>query len=131
MPNAHHFDIDSVSDKSTQLPHMLPSAQEFAHAMSAMGICNNDHVCVYVQKGCFSAARVWWTFKVFNHENVSILDGGLEAWKEAGGELCTGSVPDVTASAYAASGMNKKLVVDWTEVMQVVDTGVFFRPSYL
>lgn len=112
---------------------MLPSAQEFANTMSGLGICNSDHVCVYVQKGCFSAARVWWTFKVFNHEKVCIIDGGLEAWREAGGELHTGSVPEVKVNKieYIPSEMNKKLVVDWTEVMQVVETGFLLFNSLL
>ena len=43
-----------------QLPHMLPSEEAFAAAVSALGIQNKDDLVVYDGKGLFSAARVWW-----------------------------------------------------------------------
>ena len=47
---------------------MLPSEQAFAAAADALGIANSTQVVVYDRLGIFSAARVWWTFKVFGHE---------------------------------------------------------------
>ena len=84
IPNAQHFDIDAVADKSTNLPHMLPSADEFSHIVGAMGISDKDHIIVYDGAGLFAAARVWWTFKVMGAAHVSLLEGGAPQWKAEG-----------------------------------------------
>ncbi|KAG2273521.1 hypothetical protein Bca52824_056076 [Brassica carinata] len=72
---------------------MLPSEEAFAAACSSLGIENKDGVVVYDGKGIFSAARVWWMFRVFGHESVWVLDGGLPKWRASGYE--------VESSAYA------------------------------
>lgn len=90
LPNAHFFDLDKISDTSSALPHMLPSPQEFAQAVGAMGINNETTVIVYDQRGIFSAPRVWWMFRVFGHDKVTVLDGGLPAWIKADGALQSG-----------------------------------------
>ena len=84
IPNAQHFDIDAVADKTTNLPHMLPGADEFARIVGAMGIADTDHIVVYDGAGLFAAARVWWTFKVMGASQVSILEGGAPKWKAEG-----------------------------------------------
>ncbi len=80
IPSAVFFDIDAVADHDTDLPHMLPSADEFARAVGALGIGAFDRVIVYDDAGLFSAARVWWTFRAMGHAAVSVLDGGLPRW---------------------------------------------------
>ncbi|KAG5178361.1 Rhodanese-like domain-containing protein [Tribonema minus] len=92
IPGAMFFDIDAVADTSSSLPHMLPSAGVFSDKVSAMGIGNDQSVVVYAAEGSFSAARCWWTFKVFGHDAVHVLDGGLPAWVGAGGALEEGEV---------------------------------------
>ena len=125
LPDASFFDIDAVSDRSTLLPHMLPSPEVFARECTKLGIKNDDHVVIYVQNACFSAARVWWTFKVFNHEKVSIIDGGIEAWKKVGGEIEAGPSPEASSSEniYENRGMNEKMVYTCEQVLDVVNTG--------
>jgi thiosulfate/3-mercaptopyruvate sulfurtransferase len=90
IPGAVRFDIDAVSDKSTSLPHMLPSPGDFATAAGAMGICEADEIVIYDGPGLFSAARVWWTFRVMGAKNVRILEGGFDRWKAAGRPVETG-----------------------------------------
>ena len=68
IPGSRFFDMDNIADKSSSLPHMLPSEQAFAAAADCLGIANHTQVVVYDRTGLFSAARVWWTFKVFGHE---------------------------------------------------------------
>lgn len=68
IPGSRFFDMDNIADKSSNLPHMLPSEQSFAAAADCLGIGNNTQVVVYDRSGLFSAARVWWTFKVFGHD---------------------------------------------------------------
>jgi thiosulfate/3-mercaptopyruvate sulfurtransferase len=90
IPGAVFFDIDAIADKSTALPHMLPSATEFSAAVGALGIGSGDDVIVYDDQGIFSAARVWWTFRAMGHERVSVLDGGLPKWRREGRRVETG-----------------------------------------
>ena len=90
IPGAVFFDIDAVSDHSTELPHMLPGPTQFGEAVGALGIGDGDTVVVYDSVGLFSAPRVWWTFRIFGAKNVYILDGGLPKWKAEGRPLETG-----------------------------------------
>jgi thiosulfate/3-mercaptopyruvate sulfurtransferase len=80
-----HFDIDRIADTSARLPHTIPSAEVFAEEVGKLGIGQDDHVVIYDQTGmAFAAARVWWMFRLFGHERVQVLDGGLPAWRAAG-----------------------------------------------
>jgi thiosulfate/3-mercaptopyruvate sulfurtransferase len=90
IPGARFFDIEEVADTETSLPHMLPTPGRFARLVGAMGVGNADLVVIYDQKGIFSAPRAWWMFRLFGHDNVAVLDGGLPAWRESGGRLETG-----------------------------------------
>jgi thiosulfate/3-mercaptopyruvate sulfurtransferase len=80
IPGAVFFDIEAVSDHSTELPHMLPGTTQFGEAVGALGIGNDDTVVVYDSSGLYSAPRVWWTFRIFAAKKVYILDGGLPKW---------------------------------------------------
>ena len=82
IPGAVFFDIDASSDPSTPLPHMLPTAERFAERMAALGLSDSDHIVVYDGSGVnLSAPRVWWTFRAFGHDGVSVLDGGISKWR--------------------------------------------------
>lgn len=81
LPGSVHFDIDAVADPTSSLPHMLPSAADFAKKVGLLGIGDGDHVIVYDRLyGGSAAGRVWWMFRVFGYEKVSILDGGFGKW---------------------------------------------------
>ena len=90
IPGAVFFDVDAISDHSTELPHMLPGAAQFGEAVGALGIGDGDTVVVYDSLGLYSAARVWWTFRIFGATDVFILDGGLPKWKAENRPLETG-----------------------------------------
>jgi thiosulfate/3-mercaptopyruvate sulfurtransferase len=92
IPGAVFFDIDAISDHSTELPHMLPGPAHFGEAVGALGIGDGDTVVVYDSAGLYSAARVWWTFRLFGARNAFILDGGLPKWKSEGRPLEKGDV---------------------------------------
>src|SRR5215469_4836527 len=92
IPGAVRFDIDAIADHSNPLPHMLPSADEFARAVGALGIADTDIIVVYDGIGLGGAPRVWWTFRIFGARNVFILDGGLPKWKAEGRALQSGAV---------------------------------------
>src|SRR6478609_158270 len=77
IPGAVFFDIDEIADHSTELPHMLPGPAQFGEAAGALGISETDTIVVYDSAGLYSAARVWWTFRIFGAKDVFILDVGL------------------------------------------------------
>ncbi|KAM4750435.1 3-mercaptopyruvate sulfurtransferase-like [Anableps anableps] len=86
IPGAAFFDIDQCCDKTSPLDHMLPSEKVFADYVGNLGIENDTHVVVYDRSdfGAFSAPRVWWMFRVFGHNSVSLLNGGFRNWELEG-----------------------------------------------
>jgi len=81
IPGARYFDIDEISDQRSSLPHMAPPPEKFISRMRAMGVGDGHQVVVYDGMGIFSAARVWWLFKLMGKTDVAVLDGGLPKWK--------------------------------------------------
>ncbi|MEM7743911.1 MAG: 3-mercaptopyruvate sulfurtransferase [Pseudomonadota bacterium] len=84
IPGARFFDIDEISDDTSPLPHMLPPVEKFVSRVRKMGIGDGHTVVVYDQQGIYSAARAWWTFRLFGHQDVAVLDGGLPKWMAEG-----------------------------------------------
>ncbi|XP_031500738.1 thiosulfate/3-mercaptopyruvate sulfurtransferase 2 isoform X2 [Nymphaea colorata] len=109
IPGALFFDVDGISDRNSSLPHMLPSEDAFAAAVSALGIQNQDGVIVYDGKGLFSAARVWWMFRVFGHDRIWVLDGGLPRWRASGYDVESSASDDSIVKASAASEAIEKV----------------------
>jgi thiosulfate/3-mercaptopyruvate sulfurtransferase len=84
IPGAVFFDLDAIADTSTDLPHMLPSPEKFSSRVRKLGLGDGNRIVVYDQHGLMSAPRVWWTFRIFGHADVAVLDGGLPKWKREG-----------------------------------------------
>ena len=96
LPGAVFFDVDAIADETTSLPHMLPSEEKFGRMVGALGIGNDSQVIVYDRAILASAARVWWEFRAFGHDRVSVLDGGLRKWTAESRKVEAG---DVTPTA--------------------------------
>ena len=92
IPGAVFFDIEEVSDTSTDLPHMLPGPDQFGEAAGELGISKDDTIVVYDCTGLMSAPRVWWTFRLFGAKKVFVLDGGFPKWKAENRPLEAGEV---------------------------------------
>jgi thiosulfate/3-mercaptopyruvate sulfurtransferase len=123
IPGAVFFDIETVADDSTELPHMLPGPALFGRVSGALGISENDTIVVYDSLGLFSAPRVWWTFRIFGAKKVCILDGGLPRWKAEGRPLEKGE-PKPTAKTFNAD-MNVGAVALLDDVrMAIADDSV-------
>ncbi len=120
IKGARFFDIDQTSDRASPLPHMLPIAEQFSAQMSALGIGNDSHVVVYDSYGLFSAARCWWMFKVFGHDKISVLDGGLKKWLAEGRNVESGEPPPPLAKHFAAT-FNSQMVRSMAEVEASTD----------
>ncbi|MFY3769518.1 3-mercaptopyruvate sulfurtransferase [Providencia manganoxydans] len=122
IPTAQFFNQDEVADTSIDLPHMLPDADTFNHAVSNMGIGNDSQVIIYAQNNLFSAPRAWWTFTTMGHKNVKILAGGIEAWKAAGFATESGEVTPPPAQNYTANRHDAN-VLNQTQVLELVKQG--------
>lgn len=90
IPGAVQFDLDKIAETSVSLPHMAASPDVFGAHVAELGISEHDLIVVYDSYGLFSAARVWWNFKLMGAKRVYVLAGGLPAWKEVGLELGSG-----------------------------------------
>ncbi|MGF1447757.1 MAG: 3-mercaptopyruvate sulfurtransferase [Pikeienuella sp.] len=121
IPGARFFDIDRIADRASALPHMLPPVEQFVSAVRKLGIGDGHRVVVYDQAGLFSAARVWWMFRVFGHSDVAVLDGGLPKWV-AEGRPVEDEFPDIRERHYTAR-RDASLVRDVTQVAGAAKLG--------
>lgn len=119
IPGAVFFDIDAISDHGTSLPHMLPAADQFARDAGVLGLGDGDMVVVYDSMGIFSAPRVWWMLKAFGHDKVAVLDGGLPAWKAAGGAMEKG--PAKIKPAHFTARLDTAIVKDFQHVKSALN----------
>jgi thiosulfate/3-mercaptopyruvate sulfurtransferase len=103
IPGARFFDIDHIADSETDLPHMVPTPGRFEKLMSALGISNNSRLVFYDQKGIFSAPRGWWMLRLFGHDAVAVLDGGLPKWRAEGRPLAQGPAAPPAPGHFRAS----------------------------
>jgi thiosulfate/3-mercaptopyruvate sulfurtransferase len=115
IPGAIFFDIDEIADTKSSLPHMLPPPEKFSSRMRSMGIGDGSRIVVYDSKGLFSAARVWWTFRVMGVEDVTVLNGGLPKWKREGLPLESGE-PRPRSTRHFTSRRNADLVRDVSDM---------------
>jgi thiosulfate/3-mercaptopyruvate sulfurtransferase len=122
IPGAVRFDIDTVKDASSPLPHMLPSREEFARTAGAMGISEGMTIVVYDGSGLFAAPRVRWTFRAFGARNVSILDGGFPAWTAEGRPVETGPEKPRTKREFKPS-FDPSVAVDAAAVQEALQSG--------
>jgi thiosulfate/3-mercaptopyruvate sulfurtransferase len=119
---ARFFDIDTIKDAASDLPHMLPSPEVFAEHLGALGISNEKTVIFYDQLGLFSAARGWWMMRAFGHERAAVLDGGLPKWMAEGRPVETGA-PAHPASAQFRAAFQHSMVADLAAMQRIVADG--------
>lgn len=82
IKGAHYFDLkNNFSDKNSPLPNTFPSPEHFSSECQKLGINNSSKLVVYDNLGIYSSPRAWWMFKAMGHQNISVLNGGLPAWK--------------------------------------------------
>jgi thiosulfate/3-mercaptopyruvate sulfurtransferase len=123
LPGAVFFDLEATSDRRSSLPHMLPSAADFAERMSALGLDDADDIVVYDGSGAnLSAARVWWMFRVFGHDRVAVLDGGIGKWRREGRPVESGA-PTRPRGSFTARRRPGDAVRDLDQVRQAAGAG--------
>ncbi len=122
IPGALFFDIDAISDTGSDLPHMLPSPEKFSSTMRKMGIGDGMRIVVYDSYGMFSAARVWWTYRVMGVADVAILNGGLPKWTAEGYPVESGP-PEPRGERHFTARRNAGLVRDSDDILAASKTG--------
>ncbi|MDA0304769.1 MAG: sulfurtransferase [Proteobacteria bacterium] len=121
IPGAVYFNVDDICDPDSPLPHMLPSNDIFSEKIGALGVGNDDNVIVYdANGGGMAAARAWWTFRVFGHSNVALLNGGLPKWL-AEGRAVSSEIPSPEAQPFKAE-KNSALVRSLDQMLANVDS---------
>jgi len=121
IPGARFFDIDEISDQRSDLPHMAPPSEKFISRMRAMGVGDGHQVVVYDGAGIFSAARVWWTFRLMGKLDVAVLDGGLPKWQAEGREI--EDMPPIIRDRHMTVSRQNQLVKDVTQVAHAAKLG--------
>ena len=121
IPGARFFDIDEISDQRSNLPHMAPPPEKFISRMRAMGVGDGHQVVVYDGAGLFSAARVWWTFRLMGKTDVAVLDGGFPKWQAEGREI--EDMPPVIRDRHMTVSRQNHLVKDVTQVAHAAKLG--------
>jgi thiosulfate/3-mercaptopyruvate sulfurtransferase len=117
ISGAVFFDLDASSDQRSSLPHMLPDEQVFAGRMEALGLHDGDDLVVYDGSGNnLSAARVWWTFRVFGHERVAVLDGGMTKWRREQRPLEQGPLTPTPPPGQFTARLDRRAVRDLAAV---------------
>ncbi|MEM9239387.1 MAG: 3-mercaptopyruvate sulfurtransferase [Pseudomonadota bacterium] len=121
IPGARFFDIDDVSDNRSDLPHMVPPVEKFMSRMRALGVGDGHQVVVYDAEGLFSAARVWWLYKLMGQDNIAVLDGGLPKWIADGHP--TEDMPPVIRDRHMTVRRQNHMVKDVTQVSSASKLG--------
>jgi thiosulfate/3-mercaptopyruvate sulfurtransferase len=120
IPGAIRLRLDDLTDPADARPHMLPSPQRFAEMCEAHGIGPRHALVVYDGSGVnLSAARAWWTFRVFGHRSVSVLDGGILAWASATRPIQVGAQRR-PRTGYPVPTRDERLVVDRAAIDRIV-----------
>ncbi|MDH3263509.1 MAG: 3-mercaptopyruvate sulfurtransferase [Paracoccaceae bacterium] len=121
IPGARFFDIDEISDQRSELPHMVPTTEKFISRLRAMGVGDGHQVVVYDGAGLFSAARVWWLFRLMGKQDVAVLDGGFPKWRAEGHEV--EDLPPMVRDRHLTVSRQNHLVKDVTQVAAAAKLG--------
>jgi thiosulfate/3-mercaptopyruvate sulfurtransferase len=121
IPGARFFDIDDISDARSELPHMAPPVEKFMSKLRAMGVGDGHQVVVYDAKGLFSAARVWWLFRLMGQDNIAVLDGGFPKWQAEG--RATEDMPPIIRDRHMTVRRQNQMIKDVTQVAAAAKLG--------
>lgn len=119
IPGAVFFDIDDIADTSSALPHMLPAPEKFAARVRKLGLGDGNRIVVYDTTGVSAAARVWWMFRVFGHDDVAVLDGGLGKWLAEGRPVS--DAPSEPRERHFTARVNTFLVREYDQILGNVE----------
>jgi thiosulfate/3-mercaptopyruvate sulfurtransferase len=120
IPTAGFADLlGDLSDTNSELQFAIPSPEDFAAAMSALGVGDDSIVVLYDATGSMWAARVWWMLRWIGFDRAALLDGGLGAWTAENRPLST-EPADRTAGTLTLD-LQPHLIADKDEVLAAIE----------
>lgn len=120
IPRAQFFDLDTASDATSPYVNMLPTADQFAAVVGALGIGAETNVVIY--DSSYVSARVWWMFRHFGHDRVAILNGGIKRWQAEGRPLAQGPETPAQPATFPTKAPSGD-VASWQDVQAVLANG--------
>jgi thiosulfate/3-mercaptopyruvate sulfurtransferase len=121
IPGARFADLGAdFSDPTAPFAFTRPQAVQFAEAAGRLGLSGRERIVVYDDATGIWAARLWWLFRSFGHDDIAVLDGGLKAWSSANLPLEHGPAAVVARSEFPVRP-RKGFFVDKDEVRAIVE----------
>jgi len=122
IPGALFFDLETIADPDNPRPRKVPPRSLFEREVGKLGIDNTKLIVAYDTPGLYSAARVWWLFRLYGYDNVTVLDGGMKAWKLEGLPVESGAVT-LPPTTFRAGETREPLLSRWADVLQISQNG--------
>ena len=120
IPTAGFADLmGDLSDTDSPLQFAVPSPEQFAAAMGALGVGDDSRVIIYDASGSSWAARVWWMLRWIGFDRAALLDGGLSAWTALGEPLST--EPATQPARDLTVNLRPELISDQNEVRASIE----------
>jgi thiosulfate/3-mercaptopyruvate sulfurtransferase len=121
VPGSRFADlVDALSDPEAPYAFTLPSPERFGESVARLGVGDGSFVVTYDRDVGMWAARLWWMLRVFGHDRVAVLDGGLTSWIAAGHPL-TAEPPPAPGSACFTARFRPELVARRDEVLAALE----------
>ena len=114
VPGADFLDVQYELSAAPSPRFTMPSAKQFAEAMSRHGVSDETHVVLYTTAHPMWATRVWWLLRAFGFDNAAVMDGGFPRWVAEGREVST--APSRYGPAQFVSRPRPALMADKAEV---------------
>lgn len=123
IPGAQFIDLQAdLSDPTTELRFMLPSAEAFAAAMGRFGVGDDSQVVLYSTANMWWATRVWWLLRVFGFDNAAVLNGGFQKWTRENRPIEVGPAKPRPAATFTVREV-RPLMVGKDEVAAAIGNG--------
>jgi thiosulfate/3-mercaptopyruvate sulfurtransferase len=125
IPGARYMHLDrdlASAPAADEGRHPLPEPSELARTLSRLGISNSDYVVAYDDAGGAIAARLWWLLRWIGHARVSVLNGGLKAWQNAGLTL-QAEAPEYAPGQFRAAAPDPRMSVATADVAAELAAG--------
>ena len=120
IENSVFFDIEKLSNNSTDLPHMLPSNEQIQNFIRNNGININHEIIIYDQEGFFCSGRVWFIFKIFGFEKIRILNGGFAKWVKLNLPITKKIKKLKKKSNFISDSFEPNKIINKTELLRII-----------
>jgi thiosulfate/3-mercaptopyruvate sulfurtransferase len=121
IPGSAFVDMDrDVAETPAKYHFTLPSSEQFAQAMSALGVSRDTFVVSYSAANHWWATRLWWMLKVFGHEKAAVLNGGFQKWCKEGRPVQSGAAKTRATAHFEARPPRLELVATQQDVLKSI-----------